>query len=176
MNRLFLIWLAWTGLQFCTDLCSSDHCWGKCNLVISMTFYTCKTAVARPYLMLWCCTSTALLINIHALPVVLGTWNNWNWWQKMPPSDSLVSMDHIHQKESSQALSWFDFASPCPTQTAVLMHVNGTYRYIGQVIISWFFSNFTLLKECFLVISVWHLKKKPSIPQAQHNLCCRYDN
>ena len=40
-DRLFLIWLVWTSLQFCTDLCSSDRCWGKYNLVIPMTFYTC---------------------------------------------------------------------------------------------------------------------------------------
>ena len=39
-GKTLLIWLAWTGLQFCTDLCHSDRCWGKCNLVIPMTFYT----------------------------------------------------------------------------------------------------------------------------------------
>ena len=31
--------LNWFG--FCTDLLSSDRCWGKCNLVIPMAFYTC---------------------------------------------------------------------------------------------------------------------------------------
>ena len=33
-----------TGLNrfaICINLCSSYRCWGKCNLIISMTFYTC---------------------------------------------------------------------------------------------------------------------------------------
>ena len=81
-NRLFVTWLVWSGLQFCADLFSSDRCWGKCNLAISMTFYTCKTAVAtcaRQYLVLWRRTSTELPAAHEQLspPVALGTWNNW---------------------------------------------------------------------------------------------------
>ena len=92
-NRLFLIWLVWTGLQFCTDLCSSDHCWGKCNLVISITFYTWKTSVAGQYLVLWHHTSTGLpAVHQHLCP----TRGPWDLGQpevvtENAPDDSLVS-------------------------------------------------------------------------------------
>ena len=85
-----------------------------------------------------------------------------------------LSMDHMHQQESSQDISWFDSTSPCLAQMAVLMRVNGSY--IGQVIISLFFSNFSWFQECFMVISVWCLEKAPFIPQARHNLCCTCNN
>ena len=73
--RLFLIWLVWTGLQFCRDLCSSDHCWGKCNLVISITSYTWKISVAGEYLVLWHRTSTGLqTVHQHLCPT-RGPWD-----------------------------------------------------------------------------------------------------
>ena len=63
-------------------------------------------------------------------------------------------------------LTWYKLVwlhLPCLAQTAVLVRVNGSC--IGQVIISLFLSIFSLLQECFLVISVWCLKKKPSFPR-----------
>ena len=74
-NRLCLIWLVWTGLQFFTDLCRSDHCWGKWNVVISITFYTWNASVAGQYLMLWHRTSTGLpAVHQHLWPT-RGPWD-----------------------------------------------------------------------------------------------------
>ena len=165
-NRLFLIWLVWTGLQFCTDLCSSDHCWGKCNLVIPLPFTHEKHQLQGS---IWCCGTThpldyQLFINIYAPLVVLGTWDNRKWWQKMLQMTAL-SVEHGWHAPTG-ILTWYKLVwlhLPCLAQTAVLVRVNGSC--IGQVIISLFFSIFSLLQECFLVISVWCLKKKPSFPR-----------
>ena len=67
------------GLQFCTDLCCLDSCWGKHNLVISMTFHTCKTAVARQYLVLWRRTSTGLPAAYQHLYPTRGPWD----WEQL---------------------------------------------------------------------------------------------
>ena len=100
-----------TGLQFCTDLCSSDRCWGKCNLVIPMTFYTCWTAVARQYLMLWRRTSTGLPAAHQYLCTARCPWDlkQLELLTEKAPDDSLVIRawvtGHMHQKESSH-LNW----------------------------------------------------------------------
>ena len=69
----------------------------------------------------------------------------------------------MHQQESSHGISWFDSTSPCLAQTAVLVRVSGSY--IGQVIISLFFSIFFLAQGMLLGNFCLTFEEKPFIPR-----------
>ena len=127
-------------------LCSSDRCWGKCNFVITMTFYTCKTAVARQYLVLWRRTSTGLPAahqHLCTLPWSLGLGTTGTvdrkWFQMtawLLEQGSQASKGILMECK----LVWLHFSAP-GAGSCLVVHVDGTN--MGQVIISWFFSNFT---------------------------------
>ena len=81
------------------------------------------------------CSSTSMH---RPLSLGLGTTGTVDRKCHMPHVIRAWVTGHMHQNESSQ-LNW---PAPRLVQTTVLVHVDGIY--IGQVIISWFFSNFAL--------------------------------
>ena len=161
-----------------TELCGSDHCWGKCTLLISKTFYTCKTPVTRQFLMLWRHTSIRFLIYIYAPPIVLGTCHTWNWSQKMPPDYSLVIRAWITCIKRNPHRVKVVFTPP-----RAVPSTDSCFRACEWYIpVHWTSNYFLILLKLYLarLMLPGHLcltiEEKPFIPQAQHNLCCTYDN
>ena len=115
-----------------------------------MTFYTCLTAVARQYLVLWRRTSTELPAAHQHLCTARCPWDleQLELLTEKAPDDSLVIrawvMGHMHRMESSQ-LNW---PAPCLVQTTACFSACRWY-------IHWTSDYFLIL---FILCSVWRLK------------------